>query len=211
MSRWISGVHTDRVFLSSDFEPTYSFNVGGAALYMAAGRPNSSFIETLAPASVFQPRPPPKNANPTAGIMDPRQDLVDQIERAQRSSRARHRGSFSRRMVTSPAWAGIIPQPPRAVMPEGVRRTLQAAYADEYDPEEEAYAAGVAAGSVNPVASPAPGAPAPPPPASAPAPAHGAASALAAPAWLDDINWSTDDEGSFRYADDEAGSQEAAG
>ena len=58
-------------------------------------------------------------------------------------------------------------------MPEGVRRTLQAAYADEYDPEEEA-------------------------------------SALAAPAWLDDINWSTDDEGSFRYADDEAGSQEAA-
>ena len=39
-------------------------------------------------------------------------------------SRARHRGSFSRRMVMSPVWAGIIPQPPRGVMPDlagGVR------------------------------------------------------------------------------------------
>ena len=105
---------------------------------MCSGRPRPR-AQTL--ALLPQPRRP---LPPLSGMDPPPQHLVDQVERARQSARGRHRGSFSRRMVTSPAWAGMILQPPRPQLPDQARRALQDAYGDVYDPEEEAYAAGVA-------------------------------------------------------------------
>ena len=64
------------------------------------------------------------------------------------SARGRYRGSFSRRMATSPAWAGMIPQPPRPRLTDAQRSAVEAAFADCADSDEEEYAAGVAAAAV---------------------------------------------------------------
>ena len=98
---------------------------------MCSGRPRPR-AQTL--ALLPQPRRPPP---PLSGMDPPPQHLVDQVERARQSARGRHRGSFSRR----PAWAGMIPQPPRPQLPDQARRALQDAYGDVYDPEEEAMSA----------------------------------------------------------------------
>ena len=78
----------------------------------------------------------------------PPQHLVDEAERARMSARGRYRGSFSRRMATSPAWAGMIPQPPRPRLTDAQRSAVEAAFADCVDSDEEEYAAGAAAAAV---------------------------------------------------------------
>ena len=78
----------------------------------------------------------------------PPQHLVDEVERARMSARGRYRGSFSRRMATSPAWAGMIPQPPRPRQTDAQRSAVEAAVADCVDSDEEEYAVGVEAAGV---------------------------------------------------------------
>ena len=66
-------------------------------------------------------------------------------------------------MSTSPAWIGMPTYRPPAPLPDQVRRAYEQAWSDVPDPEEEAYAAGVAWGGANPAPHPPPVA-APPPP-----------------------------------------------
>ena len=89
----------------------------------------------------------------------PPQRLLYEVERARQSALGRYRGSLSRRMPTSPAWRGMPCYRPPAPVPEEVRRTYERAWSDVPDPDEEAYAAGVAWGSA---AVPPPVAAAPP-------------------------------------------------
>ena len=51
-------------------------------------------------------------------------------------------------MTTSPAWRGMPCYRPPAPVPVEVRRTYERAWSDVPDPDEDAYAAGVASGSV---------------------------------------------------------------
>jgi hypothetical protein len=101
----------------------------------------------------------------------PPQHLVDEVERARMSARGRYRGSFSRRMATSPAWAGMIPQPPRPRLTDAQRSAVEAAFADCADSDEEEYAAGVAAAAVAAAGVAGDGAP-PEPPIGVGGPAH---------------------------------------
>ena len=87
------------------------------------------------------------------------------------SARGRCRGSFSRRMATSPAWAGMIPQPPRPRLTDAQRSAVEAAFADCADSDKEEYAAGVAAAAVAAAGVAGDGAP-PEPPIGVGGPAH---------------------------------------
>ena len=63
---------------------------------------------------------------------------------------------------TSPAWVGIPSYRAPEQLPEQARRDVEAAYSDDLDSEQEAYAAGVR-GSSSPPPAPPPRAPPPPP------------------------------------------------
>ena len=73
--------------------------------------------------------------------------LFDEVERARQSTLGCYSGSLSRRMPTSPAWRGMPSYQPPAPMPDPVRRAYERAWSDVPDPDEDAYAAGVAWGS----------------------------------------------------------------
>ena len=77
----------------------------------------------------------------------PPQRLLDEVERARQSALGRYRGSLSRRMPTSPAWRGMPSYRPPAPVLDPVRRVYERAWSDMPDPDEDAYAAGVAWGS----------------------------------------------------------------
>ena len=133
---------------------------GGSGLYMDASEPNPSSQNPSAPAAALHSPAPPATPlhHPPGTCMDlpppppQQQHLLDQIEKARRSALWRYRGSLSRRTSTSPAWIGMPHYRAPERLLEEVRRTM--AYSDDSDPERDAYAAGVTAGSVDTTASP---------------------------------------------------------